>query len=396
MIVTELYKGQGLGNQLACYICTRVIALDKGYAFGIQSPENFKGADFLDVDFGETVIGGSGPEGGPPATLPQGIAQYYTERLLFHPENGSNITTYDPLLVNVADNTKIDGLMQDEQYIIHRKDQIKKWLAVKPEYECYDYADENTCVINFRGGEYARHPEFFLSKKYWDDAVRHMLTINKNFRFIVITDDVFTAKKFFPTYDVFHFSIGKDYTIIKNAHYLILSNSTFAWFPAWTSDVLKFCIAPKYFARHNISDGYWSLGYNITTRWNYMDREGVLHDYAACLVQLKEYMESHADFYSPAIGIPPRPLHKKSARSFLAAHTPPRIKNVIKSIINESNDIYNTIKRPFDLIAEKKRRQAWLSAIESAEYRKKIKVYDVFNFFNELETLDIRLNILNE
>ena len=31
-----------------------------------------------------------------------------------------------------------------------------------------------------------------------------------------------------------------------------------------------------------------------------------------------------------------------------------------------------------------------------AEYRKKIKIYDVFNFFNEFDVLEIRLNILNE
>lgn len=33
---------------------------------------------------------------------------------------------------------------------------------------------------------------------------------------------------------------------------------------------------------------------------------------------------------------------------------------------------------------------------EIAEYRKKIKVYDVFSFFNELDILEIRLNILND
>lgn len=33
---------------------------------------------------------------------------------------------------------------------------------------------------------------------------------------------------------------------------------------------------------------------------------------------------------------------------------------------------------------------------EIQDYRKKIKVLDVFNFYNELETLDIRLNVLNE
>ncbi len=395
MIVTELYKGQGLGNQLACYIATRVIALDKGYTFGIKSPEKFKGGDFLDLDFGKTVIGGTGPEGGPPVTLPEGIQHYYSERRILHPENGADITLYDANLVNIQDNTKIDGLMQDEQYIAHRKKEIKEWLHVKQEYECYDYSDENTCVINFRGGEYARHPEFFLNKNYWENAIRHMLKINKNFRFIVITDDVFTAKKFFPSYGVFHFSIAKDYTIIKNAYYLILSNSSFAWFPAWTSDRLKFCIAPKYWARHNVSDGYWSLGYNITSGWYYLDREGNLSDYDTCINELKDYQKQHPNIFTNTYTKKSEHPETLGLKNLIKRKTPLWVKNIIKSIINEVKNIINYIRQPFDLLVEHERKKNWLSKLEIAEYRKKIKVYDVFLFFNELELLEIRLQILD-
>jgi len=298
MIITEFYKGQGLGNQLACYITTRVIALDKGYNFGIMHKELFKGSDFFDLNYGDKVIGGSGPEGGPAQELPEGIKYYYTERSIVHPENGSDIRLYDKDLVNILDNTKIDGLMQDEQYIIHRKDEIREWLKVKNEYECYDYSNDNTCIINFRGGEYARHKDFFLNKKYWENAVNNMLEINSNFKFVVITDDVYTAKKFFPNYEIFHFSIAKDYVIIKNAKYLILSNSSFAWFPAWLNENLKFCIAPKYWGRHNISDGYWSLGYNITKGWMYQDKDGNLSNYDECKKEFNEYIENHKNYYS--------------------------------------------------------------------------------------------------
>ena len=58
MLVTEFYKGQGLGNQLACYMTARVIALDRGFELGVMHPERFKGADFMSLDFGGTVIGG--------------------------------------------------------------------------------------------------------------------------------------------------------------------------------------------------------------------------------------------------------------------------------------------------------------------------------------------------
>ena len=69
MICTELYNGQGLGNQLWLYAVTRTKALDLGVDFGIMNPEKFKGLHFLDLDFGRQVFGGSGPEGGPPLLL---------------------------------------------------------------------------------------------------------------------------------------------------------------------------------------------------------------------------------------------------------------------------------------------------------------------------------------
>lgn len=297
MLVTEIYNGQGLGNQLWCYVTVRVIAKDKGYDFGIQSPEKFKGHEFMPLDFGQPVIGGTGPEGGPPLTLPKGIQHYYSEKKITHPLNGVDIRMHDKDLVNISDKTKIDGIMQDEQYILHRKNEIQEWLRVNTKYECYDYADDNVCVINFRGGEYVRIKSVFLPQKYWDDAVRHMRAINKNFRFIVITDDVSCAKKFFPHFKVLHFSIGKDYVIIKNAKYLILSNSSFAWFPAWLNKDLRFCIAPKYWSQYNTSNGFWGCSYNITKDWLYLDRHGKLNDYDTCLKELHLYITENPDFF---------------------------------------------------------------------------------------------------
>jgi len=297
MIVTEIYNGQGLGNQLACYITTRVVALDKGYKFGVMNPHKFKCLDFMDLDFGEQVIGGSGPEGGPPITLPVGIDKYYKERYIIH-SNGSNITIDDPALELVEDNTKLDGLFQSENKIWHRKEEIKNWLKVKEEKDCFDFCNDNVCIINFRGGEYKYVPEFFLHKKYWENAISKMRTINCNFKFIVITDDVATAKQFFPEFEVYHFSISKDYSIIKNAKYLILSNSSFPYFATLTSETIKYIIAPKYWGRHNISDGYWSLGYNIFRNHNYLDRSGNLFTYDECVKEFDYYKSQNEYLYA--------------------------------------------------------------------------------------------------
>lgn len=289
MIVTEIYNGQGLGNQLFCYITTRSIALENGYEFGIMNPHKFKCLDFLDLDFGKEVVGGSGPEGGPPTQLPDGILNYYYEKQLNDSRFNCNITEIDEYLLNIPDNTKIDGILQSEDYFIKRKSEIKNWLKVKPDSDCYEFSNENICVINLRGGEYRAVSDLYLTENYWSKAVDNMLKINPNFRFVVITDDVNAGKQMFPNYEVYHFNVGKDYSIIKNAHYLILSNSSFSFFPTWTSETVKYVIAPKYWARHNISDGFWSCGYNIYRDWNWMDRDGKIYSYDECISEKNKY-----------------------------------------------------------------------------------------------------------
>jgi len=71
MLVTELWNGQGLGNQLHCYVATRCIAGILGYDFGIHHPERFKGWGlFPNLDMGATVTGGyTSVEGQPPVTV---------------------------------------------------------------------------------------------------------------------------------------------------------------------------------------------------------------------------------------------------------------------------------------------------------------------------------------
>jgi hypothetical protein len=288
MIVTEIYNGQGVGNQLACYVTTRVVAKDKGFDFGIMNPHKFKCLDFMDLDFGLPVTGGSGPEGGPPTSLPDGINFYFKEKWLYLP-NGSNVTIDDPNLELISDNTKLDGIFQSENRIIHRKEEIRQWLKIKPGRDCYDYSDPNICIINYRGGDYAGVAHFHLNGKYWDDAVKRMQQINPDFRFVVITDDIERASKQFPDFEVNHFDIGKDFTIIKNAHYLILSNSSFPYFATLLSDTIKYILAPKYWGRYNISDGYWSCGYNIFRNHNYIDRDNVLFSYEECIAEFENY-----------------------------------------------------------------------------------------------------------
>jgi hypothetical protein len=69
MIVSEIYDGSGIGNQLWHIIVPRIVAEKMGYDWGIQKKPTtpFKACAFMtSFDMGKPVIGGLGPEGGPP------------------------------------------------------------------------------------------------------------------------------------------------------------------------------------------------------------------------------------------------------------------------------------------------------------------------------------------
>ncbi len=304
ILATELLKGQGLGNQLFCYIATRCLAEEKGFDFCILNREQLannihsnKGMYFMELDCGSELTKDDFK-----FVYQEKDERIYVGNSEHDITNGCYIAGADETLLELTDSTLIYGNLQDESYFIKYREQIKQWMSVKPEYEHYEYSKENICVINIRGGEYAGCPELFLRRKYWLDAMAVMKKKRADMQFVVVTDDLEAAAKILPEVPAYHGDLATDYTRIKNAHYLILSNSTFAYFPAFTSDTLQFAIAPKYWARHNVSDGYWASEQNIYQDFIYMDRKGRLFTAEECRKELAEYEKSSKRYRR--IGIP--------------------------------------------------------------------------------------------
>ena len=259
MICTEIWKGQGLGNQLACYVTTRCIALDNKYEFGILGKERFKGSSFMNLDFGKEIIGGlTITEGQKPEQLPDGIEHYYKEEF---GDNGE----YDFNLRNVKDNTKLEGLMQGIEYFKHRKNEIQEWLKV----QTID-TEKNVCIINFRGGEYKYVKDFFLPKSYWSKAIEMMIEERPDMQFEVHTDDYEEARKFFPDLLIIS-DIGINWRTLRYCHYAILSNSSFAILPVWLNENVKKVIAPHGFGRYNT--GQWLLSQNYVPEWTWINNK---------------------------------------------------------------------------------------------------------------------------
>lgn len=252
MIAGIFHQGSGLGNQLHRYVMTRVLALDKGYEFGILQTNNFKGKDFIRLDVGSLMLLGR--------TDPSELVGRFEEKKIV--ENGIDIRSYDPEINFVEDNTIIDGEFQDERYFGHRLPEIREWLKVEP----LEMPDD-LCVINFRGGEYKQFPELFLTKEYWNEAIKIMEEKYLNIRFEVHTDDPIAAKEFFPSYPIIQ-DIGLNWRSVRYAKHLIISNSSFAILPALLNENVKEVIAPRYWARRNTK--VWALPQNYYKKFKYI------------------------------------------------------------------------------------------------------------------------------
>ena len=288
MLSTEFIHGQGLGNQLFCYVTTRMLAHKLGYDFGIgglrnagDSRVNKKGFYFMNLDYGKEVS--------------DSLTRYdeYRHALWTDSQLKTDIRLTDKKLLSISDNTIIYGNLQSEEYFGDRLDLIKEWLKVGEEYEHMDTNGKNICVMNFRGGDIIGNPGAWLPRSYWINAIDNMLQYNPNMQFCIVTDDVKAANSMLPEYPAYHDEIAWDYVAIKNARNVICSVSTFACFPLWTSETLEYCISPKYCNDFNNSQGWWSLGYAIHSYPTYyQDRQGNLFTPEQCRVEWEEYKKT--------------------------------------------------------------------------------------------------------
>tara|TARA_R110002012_G_scaffold19220_2_gene69772 strand:- start:1306 stop:2073 length:768 start_codon:yes stop_codon:yes gene_type:complete len=253
MITTELYDGQGHGDQTWVYITTRYIAYKLGYEFGISHPERWKLSN-LNIDFGKEV---------------KGIVNHYQEKHVYHPNfHDCNISDIDPEVLKLPDNTKLEGLLHYGELLDDNKELFKEWLDLKTIIE-KNPVIPGKVICNIRGGEYKSVPDLILPKKYWDLA----LTRLGNPEVEIVTDDPQYALSLIPNGKIFSGSMTEHFENLFTAETLILSNSAFGFFPAALGPS-KTVIAPKYWSRWNVSDGFWAMAMDKCNKFTYIDREG--------------------------------------------------------------------------------------------------------------------------
>lgn len=253
MIVGLQHPGSGLGDQLFCYIASRIKAEELETDFTMVG--QFKGESFIKFKRDDEKIGSY--------VIPH-IVEQNTGKIMIQSDFPLFETTrkyYDPEWNFIKDNTIVDGCtLQDERYFDIEK--VREWLVTEP-----ISMPDDLCIINFRGGEFSLIPDLMLPPEYYREAVEIMAKKHPGIRFEVHTDDELLASHFFPDFDIIC-GIEKNWKAVRYAKHLILSNSAFGIIPALLSPAQEI-IAPRKWARRNLNDE-WSLPGNYYKRFTYI------------------------------------------------------------------------------------------------------------------------------
>ena len=141
-----------------------------------------------------------------------------------------------------------------------------------------------------------------------------------------MTDDYRYCKKLFPDLEIISNSIEKCYSTIYNCSNIIISNSSFAYFPCKTG-VEKTVIAPKFWARH-YEEKLWSSPCNLYEGWNWQNKKGAISTYKDCIPIAQKSIEHYENNFIYLIN--KESIPKSSPVYFL----PTRLKKVIKLLLS--------------------------------------------------------------
>ena len=321
MLNISFKNGQGLGNQLWMFAAAKSISEKLNIELNIFEFSKFKGRDFLILD-NKNNYDNSIKE----YKFSENI-EIFNERFFYDKDLQYIASDYDERVLEIKNNIILEGLFQSENYFFGNLKKLQRYVKLKKNIKNENKIDENVCLLNIRGGEYKRHKNFILPQSYWLNAIENYkkkFFINK---FMIVTDDYIYAKKLFPKLEVIHGDIGRCYASLFNSSNLILSNSTFSYFPCKTG-VSKRVIAPLYWARPSNKLKRWASPCNIYEGWMWQDQKSNLFSYDECLKIAKKTSEYYKKQYT--VLIKPQDVPNNNIFKFL----PKNIKIIIKRLLS--------------------------------------------------------------
>jgi len=167
-----------------------------------------------------------------------------------------NETTFhfDSNMFDIDDDIQLHGYFQTEKYFKHIESKVRSEFTFRPDIiKCsHDYLKDKinyeTVAIHVRRGDYLLYPHHgTCDLRYYTSALEQFT--DKNYNFIVMTDDIEWAKSTFSGNDNFFISESKnqfiDMCIMTICNHNIIANSTFSWWGAWLNkNTNKKVIAP--------------------------------------------------------------------------------------------------------------------------------------------------------
>jgi hypothetical protein len=279
MIGTRFFPGQGLGNQLWVYAAARSIAEYHQTSFRVLDAHLFKGDSFLDIK----TMAGNLPEHAESAPASMDGARLLKEQLFYDHELKYFASAYDQRVETIKGDTIIEGLFQSEKYFYSNLSRLREWVRLKDDYLISSRKHSDQCVINVRGGEYKRHQSLILPRSYWEHAINNMKSRYGAQDFLIVTDDANYASRLLPKIPILEGNIGDCYAALHGAGYIIVSNSSFSYFPIKTRNDKPPVIAPFLWSRPCNQQWRWASPANLYEGWLWQSMDGELIDLQTCL-----------------------------------------------------------------------------------------------------------------
>lgn len=261
MIICKIYKGQGLGNQLWCMKTAYALSLKKNFECSfIDQSNSFLGHEIFNISkkfFKKNVK----------------IKYQYYEKGFFDIHTKCNLYSFDEDILKIEPSTEIIGNFQSEKYFFNKQNEIKSFFLLNEKTIKLSDQFSKYNVLNIRGGEYKRHTELLLPDSYWNHALLQ-LRHKSDLPFVIVTDDYRYAKKLFPKLEIISNNIQLCFAAIMGCKNIVLSNSSFSYFPIFYGSKKNIIYAPYQWARFNNPMNIWVSPCNYYKNWKWINFSG--------------------------------------------------------------------------------------------------------------------------
>ena len=280
----SLLEGQGLGNQLwniaSAYYISKYLKFD----LQITNFSKFLAKDFLTLPKCIELHEGK----------PEKILPVYRETLFKDNYFNAFVCDFDDRVLDFDCSTEISGLFQSERYFLGNIGRLGDLFKLSSEALKFAESFSEKTVLNIRGGEYKKHKNLILPDYYWTAAIDSLKRLDQVGEVCVVTDDKRYARLLFPDVQIVSGSVVNCYAALHGARNLVVSNSTFSYFPIMTRPKTPVVVAPAHWARFGNQKNLWVSPANYYSKWKWMDQKGrVLNQ-----TELSDILNFTRDHYS--------------------------------------------------------------------------------------------------